>query len=211
MKETWKEFVEKKGLKKWFQRDNLIILVLSGVLLLIIALPTKDTKSNSSAESQAKTEMPKLTENQTIQSAPAAGTDTQLTGDEYTEHLEQRLKQILAGVDGVGKVNVMITLQSSEELVVEKDQPLSRSNTTETDSQGGNRSIYQTDSREETVYRTTGSDSEPYVIKTLTPKVEGVFVVAQGAGTGEVSKNITEAVQALFGIEAHKIKVVKME
>ena len=28
--------------KKWFRRDNLLILILSGVLLFILALPTKE-------------------------------------------------------------------------------------------------------------------------------------------------------------------------
>ena len=47
-------------------------------------------------------------------------------------------------------------------------------------------------------------------IKTIFPKIEGVVVLAQGVGTGTISKDILEAVQALFGVEAHKIKVLKM-
>ena len=38
-----------------------------------------------------------------------------------------------------------------------------------------------------------------------------MVVVAQGAGTGNISRNITDVVQALFNIEAHKVKVVKMD
>ena len=102
-------------------------------------------------------------------------------------------------------------LKSSRELVVEKEQPVSRSSTSESDSQGGNRNISQVDSRESTVYRTEGGTSEPYVVKTLSPEIEGVLVVAEGAGSGIVNRTIVEAVQALFGVEAHKVKVVKME
>lgn len=68
----------------------------------------------------------------------------------------------------------------------------------------------QLESGESTVYISSGSNSEPYVIKTLLPTVEGVVVVAQGAGTGNVNRNITEIVMALFGVEAHKVQVVKM-
>ena len=39
----------------------------------------------------------------------------------------------------------------------------------------------------------------------------GDVVVAQGAGTGTVNRNITDVVQALFDVEAHKVKVVKMD
>ena len=36
-----------------------------------------------------------------------------------------------------------------------------------------------------------------------------MLVLAEGAGNGTVKKNITEAVEVLFGIEAHRIKVAK--
>ena len=38
----------------------------------------------------------------------------------------------------------------------------------------------------------------------------GVLVLAQGADSAVVKKDITDAVMALFGLEAHKIKVMKM-
>ena len=41
-------------------------------------------------------------------------------------------------------------------------------------------------------------------------KVCGVVVVAQGAGSGTVDARISEAVKALFSIDAHKISIVKM-
>ncbi len=48
------------------------------------------------------------------------------------------------------------------------------------------------------------------MVKTLPPRIEGVLVVAEGAGSGTVSRNIVEIAEALFGVEAHKVKVVKM-
>lgn len=41
--------------------------------------------------------------------------------------------------------------------------------------------------------------------------VTGVLVVTRGADNSVVVQNITEAVQALFQVEAHKIKVMKMK
>ena len=35
-------------------------------------------------------------------------------------------------------------------------------------------------------------------------------MVAEGAGSGTINRTVTEVVQALFGVEAHKVKVVKM-
>lgn len=42
-------------------------------------------------------------------------------------------------------------------------------------------------------------------------QVTGVLIAAQGADNSVVSRNIVEAVMALFQVEAHKIKVMKMK
>lgn len=207
--------LDRKNLQKWFQRDNLIILILSGVLLFIIALPTKEnTGKEKAAEGQQESVQPSSlgSSTQSDSSLPyAAGIGSDGTEYDYASYLEQKLEKILEGADGVGKVSVMVTLQSTGELVVEKDMPVSRSNTNETDSEGGTRIVSQVDTQENTIYKTEGSNSEPYVVKTILPKVEGVLVVAQGAGNGTVDKNISEMVLALFDVEAHKVKVVPME
>ncbi len=191
--------------RKWFRKDNLLVLILSGVLLFIIAIPTKE-KNTESAQKDSISE----TGLQDAGTLRQDGTDDLYAQENFAGNLERQLEELLSEMADVGKSRVMITLKASQELVVEKDEPLKRSNTNEKDSAGGSRSISEIDSEETTVYRTAGNDSEPYVIKTLSPRVEGVVVVAQGAGNGTVNKNITEMVQALFGIEAHKVKVVKM-
>ncbi|MDD3204439.1 MAG: hypothetical protein PHS74_01700 [Lachnospiraceae bacterium] len=132
--------------------------------------------------------------------------------ESYTEEMESRLADILTSMAGVGKVKVMITINTSTEKVVEKDQPNNRSVSTETDSSGSNRNVNDMVNDETTVYIKDSEGNEmPYVVKQLEPKVEGVMVVAEGAGNASVNKNITDVIQALFGIEAHKIVVVKMK
>lgn len=211
MSKIWKRLkniIEKKDLRKWFKRDNLIILVLGGVLLLIIAWPADNKKEEEQKNTAAE-------KNQAASALPDTGAESE--GDErerentadYTAALEKRLTELLGSMEGVGKVRVMITLEASEELVVEKDRSSTNSRTAEEDAEGGSRTVYQTDSREETVYSDEGR--KPYVIKTFSPVVEGVVVAAQGAGTARISRDITEAVQALFGIEAHKVKVIRMQ
>ena len=44
-----------------------------------------------------------------------------------------------------------------------------------------------------------------------TKEVTGVLIAAQGADDGVVSRNIVEAVMALFQVDAHKIRVMKMK
>lgn len=58
-----------------------------------------------------------------------------------------------------------------------------------------------------TMKETTGST---YLSGGNKQEIEGVAVSAKGAGNGKVAKNISEVIQALFGLDAHKIKIAKM-
>ena len=115
-------------------------------------------------------------------------------------------------MEGVGKERVMITVKASAEQVIEKDISTTRQSSVETDSSGGSRTTNDMDNGESTIYQEDNSGNKsPYVVKKIHPTVEGVIVVAQGGGNATISKNITDMIQALFGIEAHKIVVVKMK
>lgn len=214
-------WAEKKGLKKLFRAENLVVLILSGVLLFIVALPTKEAggtgglaegTENTAGAIQTKFSAPDAGQpEETQKNGGSAENGQAFTEEAYAEAMEQKLTDILSDMADAGRVRVMITLKSSEELVVEKEEPVNRSATNESDVQGGSRIINQLETGDATVYRTDGSTSEPYVVKTLTPQIEGVLILAEGAGKGSVNQAMTEIVQALFGVEAHKVKVVRME
>ena len=192
--------MENKGDKgSILKKENMIVIILVGVLLLVVAIPVNpSTKINEQTDSSEDKQ--KATQIETI-----------IQDDTYVGQLESRVEDILSSMEGVGSVKVMITLQSSEELIVEKDSPTSRSNSVESDSSGGNRSTNEMNSQETTVYTINEKgDKIPCVIKTKEPEIEGVTVVAQGGDNATVQKNISEVIQALFHIEIHKIKVVKM-
>ncbi len=193
--------IESKSWQKWFQKENLIVLILAGVLLVVISFPINKEEKN----------IPKEEMSERILEEGVQGGEKFNELYEYAEYLEDKLEKVLANMKGVGSVKVMITLETSEELVVEKDEPILRDNTTETDSNGGNRVIYKMDSGQETVFAKEGNNEIPYVSKTLLPQISGVLIVAQGAGQGNNNKHISEIAQVLFGVEAHKVKVVAME
>lgn len=217
MGRDWKKWAEDKGIQKWFRKDNFLILVLTGILLVIIALPTEKSGEGSTGlvpETDGPGEDTGAVFQRDISQSPEGTAQEEAqwtdTDEAYAAYLEDRLTESLSQMADVGKVKVMITLKASRELVVEKEQPIARSSTNESDSSGGSRVVSEMDSDENTVYRTEGNLSEPYVVKTLSPQIEGVLVVAEGAGNGTVNRTIVEIAQALFGIEAHKVKVVKM-
>ena len=202
---------------KWFRRDNLLILVLLGVLLFIVALPVKkedpaatDTGTEITEQYNAGILTSSGQQNVAQQDTVYVGTQAVTAGsmEEYAAYLEGKLKKMLESVQGVGEVEVMITLESSEERIVEKDMTAERSNTEEQDAAGGARTVNTSNTEYRTIYREdTGGD--PFVVKTITPKVEGVLVVAEGAWKGNMAGEITQIIQALFGVEAHRIKVLE--
>ena len=55
-----------------------------------------------------------------------------------------------------------------------------------------------------------GSQSQaPIVEKELSPELSGIIISADGGGNAVVKAEISEAMEALFGLPAHKIKVLK--
>ena len=183
------------------KKDQLLILLLFGVLLLVIAIPTEPRKEKKSQAEEALDG-----------EAALKGTDQAFSENSYERKQEERLKEVLQKVEGVGRVEVMITLRSSLEKVVEKDAPSRSQRVEETDAQGGNRATQENEREETTVYE-EGEDGKrtPYVVQELEPTVEGVIVIAEGGGNAAVKQNILEAVEALFPVETHKIKIMKME
>jgi len=220
--------IRKESMVKFLKnKNNLLIIVLLGVLLMVIAIPV-DTAGTGGKSASGRNDNSSYQTKNTGTGYQAGGTaaytaagdgtagydETAGTGyvweqEQYIKEMEAKAESLLSGVNGAGQVKVMITLRASSEQVVEKNMPMTRSQTSEQDSQGGSRMVSEFATEDATVYRKGNGYEEPYVVKTLSPSVEGVVVVAEGAGNGEVSKNLSEAVQILFGVEAHRVKVLK--
>ena len=167
------------------KKEQLLIGVLAGILLLVIAIPVPKEESEPEEE-QMVTEVSKASVAET----------------------EDQLKEILQKISGVGMVEVFITYEDNGKLVVEKDESISEELVQEADSNGGTRTTTTTKNDRETVY---GSTESPYVIQEMAPTVKGVLVVAEGGGNTTVKKQIQETIEALFGLDAHKISIMKME
>lgn len=110
--------------------------------------------------------------------------------DAYEAKLENRLAEILSGIQGVGKVDVMITLSSSEEYIYAEE--------TDTSSD-----------RQQTEF--VIADKGGVVTKVNSPKVTGAVIVCEGGGNTQVCEKVYEAVSVALGLPSNRICVVGME
>ena len=192
----WKKWIsDLRSGEKLPRKNQLLILFLVGMLLFVVVFPFPSPDGEDVQKDENA-------------SAAVSGSSTPM--GEYEAYLEEKTAGVLRQVDGVGEVTVMITLKSGSQKIIEKDQSGSSQTTEEADSEGGTRTVEESSSDKTSVYeQESDGTSTPYVSKELSPEIEGVVVIADGGGNAVVAQSITEAVQALFGVEAHKIKIMK--
>ncbi len=182
----------KSGEKK-LSKDGMLILFFSGLLIYVILLPINNNSGYKN----------KITET-TAQEKENNQTETRVEND-YQKKLEQELEEFLSKVKGIGEVEVLIYLSSSEEYIVEKDVPTSQVTTKETDHESK-----EENKEEDTVYTVNDAGDEvPFITQTKHPSIEGVVIAADGAGQEEIRIKIIRTVMALYGVDANKIDVLE--
>lgn len=136
---------------------------------------------------------------QSTQQAVSAATGVQ--------ELETRLTEMLESVQGAGKVQVMITLESAGETVYARDEQ-SDTQTTQDGSDG------VTDRKEsyksEHIIVDAADGKQPLVETHIEPEVKGVAVVCEGGDDITVIKRITDLVSVVLGLSTNRICVTKM-
>lgn len=190
----FREKLEQLKSKKNESLRRFVFLLLTGICLMVILWPFEDEDEEiKTPDNEAEYEE---------EESGDLGYGTEATYDEYVSSLEEKLSAILEGVKGVGRTEVMITLKDGGEKIVEKD-------VTSSESQSEDSTLVS--SSEETVTVNNDDGTSPYVSKVLEPEIEGVVVACEGGGDSEIAVKITEVVQALFDVPAHKIVVLEQK
>ncbi|MCT4621555.1 MAG: stage III sporulation protein AG [Marinisporobacter sp.] len=124
---------------------------------------------------------------------------------EYKDSSEEKLKKILSNIKGVGEVDVMITYETSTEVVPALNVTKSSQVTEEKDAQGGVRTTTQDESDQNVIM--SNQNEQLVVIKEIKPQIRGVVIVATGASDIKIKTELIEAAQTLFQIPTHKVMV----
>lgn len=178
-----KKHLEELSNKK-FINNVFIILIVAVIALAGLSYFTKEEKQ--------VVEKPMVMENSTVET-------------NYTTNLENRLSQILEKLEGVGKVDVMITLEESVESIPAVNTSKTVETTKEIDGEGGTREV----NREDVDIQILSSDSTGNILllKEINPTVRGVIVAAEGAEDLAVMEKIYEAVKTVLGVTGNKVQV----
>lgn len=152
----------------WKKYKFVLLVVLVGIILMLLPVSsqTKETEENKSQIQQESFDLAAM---------------------------EQRMEEVLGKIDGVGKLRLMLTLQSGTRLTLAEDTQRDQDRT-----------------QRETVTLNRGSGNQEIVITNrFYPVYQGAVVVCQGADSSAVRLAITETVQALTGLPSDRIRVAK--
>ena len=152
----------------WKKYKFVLLVVLVGIILMLLPVSsqTKETEENKSQIPQESFDLAAM---------------------------EQRMEEVLGKIDGVGKLRLMLTLQSGTRLTLAEDTQRDQDRT-----------------QLEIVTLNRGSGNQEIVITNrFYPVYQGAVVVCQGADSSAVRLAITETVQALTGLPSDRIRVAK--
>jgi stage III sporulation protein AG len=127
---------------------------------------------------------------------------------EYEREYEAELRDILQKIVGVGAVEVLVTIDSTEEIQLDKNVQDTQQVTTENDHSGATRHITDVTRSGESVLYSSSGDQNPYVLKYTKPKIRGVVVVANGVENLTVKKLLLEAVERGLDVPSNKISIL---
>ena len=176
-----------------------VILIVTVVIINIIWNGDKNSSNND-----------KGIQNDTSKQLASRNTSSLEVSSNTSNELEIKLEEILAKIQGVGEVNVFINYSESIEVIPMYNENTQTSNTEETDTSGGTRTIEETDSQKEIIYEEKDGQKTIITQKIVEPQIEGAIITAKGAGNAEVKTSIIQAVEAVTGLPTHKIQVFEM-
>lgn len=124
--------------------------------------------------------------------------DFSLSYETYAQDMESRLKIMLEKIEGVGKVEVMVTVGGTEEYIYAQEEKVKNG---------------EKDFSSENEYVIIGSsgDKQALLKKVISPEISGVAIICEGGDSNVVKERIYSTISAMFDISSNKIYVTKLK
>lgn len=123
--------------------------------------------------------------------------------------LAQQAEDILNQGAGFGKVSVAITLEAGPEQDFARNIQNQESVVEEKDTGGGMK--ITSEAQEQVEYVFAQGRGEPLVLREKSAQIKGVLVMAEGAADSTIKQQLSEAIQSLFALPAHRVMVLPMK
>jgi len=196
--------------------ENLVIfLIILIITIMAINMIWKDNSKKSNKDDNINNSSKKLaTDNVNKDLNNDDIKDSNIDNDNLSNNnisrLKENLEEILSKINGVGKVNILITYSESSQIMAMYNENTKETSTEEKDTSGGTRLIKESDTQKDVIYKEDDGIKEPITQKTIMPKIEGAIITAEGAADAITKTNIVQAVEAVTGLATHKIQVFEM-
>lgn len=142
------------------------------------------------------------------ETAPAGAS---VSAVDYAAQMEKRLASIIGNIDGVGRCQVMVTTESGVEHVYAVEESRNVNETNSYDGEAIQRQTQQENSAQKYIVVDAGGGKKEALLKTeRPPKIQGVVVVCEGAGSTIVQQRVTEVVATALDIPYTKVCVTKI-
>lgn len=185
--------VDLSGLGRFFSGDfRLKIIVILGLIGMLLILVSQLTDREDSLGGQ-----------------PQSPSNAQFTNEEYVMQLEERLQNLISQIDGVGRNQVMVTLESGARYVYAQEERRSVDTTREGDGeiQVSGR-VSESIEQRFILVDTDFGRREALVLTRLPPRVQGVVIVCEGANNPVVEQKLISVITTALGIPSTRVSVV---
>ena len=172
-------------LKKKKTMEILIAIIIFAIILSIYA----STLGGGSNESEKESE------------------GTSSSGSIDVSQMEEKLENALSAIEGAGKVRVMITYETTPELIPATDSETQTTTNENEENQTSSKSETQS-SKTVTIQQQSGT--EAVTITEKQPEVRGVIIIAQGADDVRVKMDLLKAAQTVLNVSADRVDVFTM-
>lgn len=130
---------------------------------------------------------------------------------DYVAALEKGLETMLSKVKGVGRTEVLISLEMGSERVYAKEEKTISDQAEEVLQSGLSKSEAKQQSEVKYIYVDDSSGKRQALLLTeLEPKIKGVIVACEGGDNQLVQLTVTEAVKTYLGISSSRVYVMTL-
>ena len=145
---------------------------------------------------------------------PSSGTSQQARSSSDSSSVFEtqtagRLENIIGNINGVGRVKVMVTVESGVENIYVTDNK----GAVDTQNSGGSGQTQQSGSSESShvLVNNSGGGQEALLTKQVQPPILGVVVVCDGGSNEDVKESVVNAISTALGLPTNRISVNRMQ